>query len=277
MNKETINMLLDRQREDIKSFVKLFIEEVKNEVGELKKENDDVKRSLEFTQDLLETANSVIKDQQQRIEKLEAVHANSDGVSERLRTLEDYSRRNNIIEDGVMEEDGETTEKLQRDIEKLFSEKLDLKPAIDNIHRLGSKFNKRDTRSRSVIVKLTRFQDRQNCLKRSRLLRGTNVYINEDVCRTTADIRKQKLEELKIKRSQGYIAYFSGVNIIVKNRKPHEPTDKRDGQRGPHEPADKGNGQRSYQAAMTLQDKEDLLYGTGAQQRQTRQNKQTVS
>ena len=162
---------------------------------------------------MLETANSVIKDQQQRIEKLEAVHANSDGVSERLRTLEDYSRRNNIIVDGVMEVDGETTEKLQRDIEKLFSEKLDLKPAIDNIHRLGSKFNKRDTRPRSVIVKLTRFQDRQNCLKRSRLLRGTNVYINEDVCRATADIRKQKLEELKIKRSQGYIAYFSGVNI----------------------------------------------------------------
>ena len=194
MNKETINMLLDRQREDIKSFVKLFIEEVKNEVGELKKENDDVKRSLEFTQDMLETANSVIKDQQQRIEKLEAVHANSDGVSERLRTLEDYSRRNNIIVDGVMDEDGETAEKLQRDIEKLFSEKLDLKPAIDNIHRLGSKFNKRDSRPRSVIVKLTRFQDRQNCLKRSRLLRGTNVYINEDVCRATADIRKQKLE-----------------------------------------------------------------------------------
>ena len=161
--------------------------------------------------------------------------------------------------------------RLQRsyrsDIEKLFSEKLDLKPAIDNIHRLGSKFNKRDTRPRSVIVKLTRFQDRQNCLKRSRLLRGTNVYINEDVCRATADIRKQKLEELKIKRSQGYIAYFSGVNIIVKNRKPHEPTDKRDGQRGPHEPADKGNGQRSYQAAVTSQNKEDLLDGTGAQQR----------
>ena len=165
-----------------------------------KKENHDVKRSLEFTQDMLETANSVIKDQQQRIEKLEAVHANSYGVSERLRTLEDYSRRNNIIVDGVMEEDGETTEKLQRDIEKPFSEKkLDLKPAIDNIHRLGSKFNKRDSRPRSVIVKLTRFQDRQNCLKRSRLLRGTNVYINEDVCKATADIRKQKLEEQKLK------------------------------------------------------------------------------
>ena len=93
------------------------------------KENHDVKRSLEFTQDMLETAKSVIKDQQQRIEKLEAVHANSYGVSERLRTLEDYSRRNNIIVDGVMEEDGETTEKLQRDIEKPFSEKnLTLSP-----------------------------------------------------------------------------------------------------------------------------------------------------
>ena len=39
MNRETINMLLDHQREDIKSFVKLFIEEVKDEVGKLKKEN----------------------------------------------------------------------------------------------------------------------------------------------------------------------------------------------------------------------------------------------
>ena len=211
--------------------------------SEKKKENDDVKRSLEFTQDMLETENSVIKDQQQGIEKLEAVHANTDGVSERLRT-----RRNNIIVDGVR---WRRMVRLQRDIEKLFSEKLDLKPAIDNIHRLGSKFHKRDTRPRSGIVKLTRFQDRQNCLKRLQLLRGTNVYINEDICRETADIRKQKLEELKIKRSQGYIAYFSGVNIIVKNRKPHEP-------------ADKGDGQRNYQAAVTSQDKEDLLDGTGA-------------
>ena len=49
-------------------------------------------------------------------------------------------------------------------------------------------------------------------------LKGTNIYVNEDVCKATLDIRKSKMGELKERKSQGYITYFSGSKLITKNR-----------------------------------------------------------
>ena len=49
-------------------------------------------------------------------------------------------------------------------------------------------------------------------------LKGSNLYINEDVSKATHEIRKLKMHELKEKRKQGLIAYFSGIQLIVKKR-----------------------------------------------------------
>ena len=54
------------------------------------------------------------------------------------------------------------------------------------------------------------------CLKSAPKLKGTKIFINEDLSRAALDIRRRKLDELKEKRAQGYIAYFSGINIITK-------------------------------------------------------------
>ena len=56
------------------------------------------------------------------------------------------------------------------------------------------------------------------CFKASKELKGTYIYLSEDVSKATLDIRKQKLGALKEKRDQGLIAYFSGVEIISKPR-----------------------------------------------------------
>ena len=50
-------------------------------------------------------------------------------------------------------------------------------------------------------------------------MKGTNIYVNEDVWKATLDIRKSKTGELKErKKKQGYIAYFSGSKLITKTR-----------------------------------------------------------
>ena len=54
------------------------------------------------------------------------------------------------------------------------------------------------------------------CLKSAPKLKGTKIFINEDLSRATLDIRRRKLDELKEIRAQGYIAYFRGINIITK-------------------------------------------------------------
>ena len=60
-------------------------------------------------------------------------------------------QKKNLIIDGIREPSGETTETLQSSIQRLFNEKLKLKPEIDNVNRIGSKGNKSDNRLRSVI------------------------------------------------------------------------------------------------------------------------------
>ena len=125
-------------------------------------------------------------------------------------------QKKNLIIDGIREPSGETTETVQSSIQRLFNEKLKLKPEIDNVNRIGSKGNKSDNRLRSVIIRMTKFHHHQECLKSAPKLKGTDININEDVCKATLEIRKSKIEELKLKRRQGYIANFAGTDIVGK-------------------------------------------------------------
>ena len=141
-------------------------------------------------------------------------------MSERIRAMEDYSRRNNVIVDGVPENKEENNEQLQAKIvrinsDKLFKDKLGIEPDIEVIHRI---WKSEADRPKSVILKIRSFKDRQDVLSAASRLCGTNVYLNEDVSRATMQIRREKFPELKERRKQGYIAYFSGTNIISKRR-----------------------------------------------------------
>ena len=87
-------MLLDRQMTDVKAFLKFILDEVKQEIREVKLENEERKRSLEFTQEKLDKVSSTIVKQQKKIEKLELHRGVGSGeLGERLRCLEDYSRK----------------------------------------------------------------------------------------------------------------------------------------------------------------------------------------
>ena len=60
-------MLLDRQMTDVKAFLKFILDEVKQEIREVRLENEEMKRSLEFTQEKLDKASSTIVEQQKKI------------------------------------------------------------------------------------------------------------------------------------------------------------------------------------------------------------------
>ena len=115
----------------------------------------------------------------------------------------------------------ETNEQLHVSVRKLFSERLKVEPNIVSIHRLRPRENpeKVPERPRAVLVKLSSFEEKMECVRAAPRLKGTNVYINEDVSRATLNIIREKLDELREKRRKGYIAYFSGAKLVVKERK----------------------------------------------------------
>ena len=129
--------------------------------------------------------------------------------------MEDYSRRENNIVDGLDESSDENKETLQVQVQDILSNKLNINPVVVDVHRLGKNI---EGKSRPVIVKLASFEERQKCLKFAPRLKGSNLYINEHVSKATHEIGKLKMHELKEKRKQGLIAYFSGIQLIVKKR-----------------------------------------------------------
>ena len=211
MDVKTVELLVDRSEKTVMNFFQKLHDSLKTDIADVIKENVELRRSLEFTQDKLDEATEVIKRHEAKFRQL---NENSD-LAERVRSLEDYSRSSNIIIDGIPETNDESNERLQVDISKILSEKMKVTPKISTCHRIG---NKTPSRNRPIIVKLSSQDDRNKCLRNAPKLKGTNIFINEDVSKATQEIRRTKMPELMEKRKAGMIAYFSGTRIVTRSR-----------------------------------------------------------
>ena len=67
-------------------------------------------------------------------------------------------------------------------------------------------------------MELSTTQEKFDCFKASHELRGTKTFVSEDISKATLELRKNELEFLAEKRQQGYMAYFLGADVIVKQR-----------------------------------------------------------
>ena len=217
MDKKALETLLQQNLATTQSFVKMMFESLDKKITELRDENSDLKRSLEFSQKELEIAKKSIAEHETQFKNYSNLDKSYKDMSERLRSIEDHSRRNNLRVEGVTEIENENHERLQYHIQKMFSEKLKVDVSLESVHRIGG--GPSDGRKpRALIAKLKTYAERQACLRSAANLKGTNIYLNEDVSRATHEIRSSKMEELREMRRQGLVAYFSGTRIISKAR-----------------------------------------------------------
>ena len=107
-------------------------------------------------------------------------------------------------------------------IQVLLTQHLKLDPArieLERSHRTG-RFDG-DGRPRTVVVKLLRFKDKEEILKRANKLKGTNLYINEDFSDKVRQKRKDLLPRMIEARNQGNYAYLRYDQLVV--RPPRSP------------------------------------------------------
>ncbi|WAR13666.1 hypothetical protein MAR_027846 [Mya arenaria] len=131
--------------------------------------------------DSLKTENAHLKARISVLEKSE----------DRLKHLEQYSRRNSLRISGVCEREGESTNdivtKLVSDLGSIVS--LD---EIDRSHRVGRPRRNDPAKPRDIIVKFTSFRARQKLYSvRSQAKHCQNlkkVFVNEDLCKARSDV-----------------------------------------------------------------------------------------
>jgi hypothetical protein len=103
--------------------------------------------------------------------------------------LEQYSRRNCLRLNGLPEVSGEDTDCKTLEV---LNKNLNLWPPldkshVDRIHRIGDP-NKERKNPRQVIIKFTSYRHRQRVLQRKRGLKGTGLFLNEDLTKKRSAI-----------------------------------------------------------------------------------------
>ena len=114
---------------------------------------------------------ALIDDYKTRVEHLE----------QRLNYQKDYSHRLNLRFSRIHElSTGETWEETPSLVVKTIEDKLQLPTvSLERTHRVGP-IN--PTRPRIIVAWFKKFSDRETVLQKARKLKGSGIFINEDLC-----------------------------------------------------------------------------------------------
>ena len=117
----------------IQSSLEGKLENINATIKSLQNDCDDLKNGIEMVDEILSKKMNETKDD------VEKMHKYQNTIKNKLREVEDRSRRNNLRIDGIKEYDSESWVDTESKVRKLFREKLELEGdlIIERAHRVG--------------------------------------------------------------------------------------------------------------------------------------------
>ncbi|ROT68913.1 hypothetical protein C7M84_012908 [Penaeus vannamei] len=166
----------------------------------------------------------------QALSRADAPHNASQRPRQPYRVARHYSRRivGTIYESAVCRNKNETWEKSQSKAAAFLQRHFQLTPEFERVHRVGTLT--RNAAPRDIVVRFTRYTDRDAVFQDRRKLANTRtgVYINEDLCRNSLEMRKAQMPALRAAKRDGKVAYFNYRKLVIKERqrsvRPREPS-----------------------------------------------------
>ena len=209
------------------------INRINNDVNEMKKYYEkrlnDLQYSLEFTQkeneDFKQELKSLKKENNELTKNLNCctgeIHAFEQQIkvlNDKIDNMDDKQRKDNLIISGLNEDMNENNEQCHKKTVKFIREKLNV-PEINiaAAHRIG-KYKSQD-KNRDVLVKFRTHDERDMVFRKKVNLKGQNIFIKEDFCKETLDIRKNLLPKLKEARNEGKVAFIKYRELVIKPEK----------------------------------------------------------
>ena len=104
--------------------------------------------------------------------------------------------------------------KLGRNVKRKYKKYL-IKNLVSKMFKLKEHIAQRGAK----LCKLLNYKQKEEILKSTRKLKGSNIFINEDFCCETMQHRKKLWEEIKNLRSQGKVAHLNYRSIVVVQNK----------------------------------------------------------
>lgn len=134
-------------------------------------------------------------------------------LNKKISTLEDATRKNNIILHGLKETETNYTQLFK--ITSQIFKKLEVKMEnydINKIHRIGKK---NTDKIRPILISFTTYTKKMQVLKNKNKM-PENTYITEDFSKDTMPKRKEPQKELNQEREKGNQVFIRNNKIIVK-------------------------------------------------------------
>ena len=207
--KDAINMLFSSVNQRVDDQCKM-IQELKSSLEYSQSEISCLKQELAVAKKQIEDSNNTISDQSKFIKTLNT----------KIDKLDNYSRRKNIRIDGLTEVSNENQQQTQQKVDKLLKNNLQLQNIkIEIAHRLPRSTLIPGGQPRTIIAKLTSTVDKEETMRNKYKLKGTGIFVNEDLSEGVMKIRHEKLPELQSARNAGKIAYFRRDKLIIKDKK----------------------------------------------------------
>ena len=205
---EMISRMFKEQEENLIKIISANTKIMNDKFNELNRKIEEFKVSLEFTEKELKDEIKAVK-----IEYESEVN----NLREKIREMEDRSRRNNIRVDGMKENENENWEVTKEKLQELIKNRLGIqnKVVIERAHRGKQKF--KTDKPRTIVAKLLNFEDKQTILANARKLKGTGIFINEDFSRETILIRQKLWGQVKELRQQGKYAIIQYDKIVSRD------------------------------------------------------------
>ena len=181
---------LKSYEENIKSYLAANNELLNKRINELNGKLNDLQVSLEHSGEVnLEKFKAIDRDVS-HINETFRIHAkNTDDnlyeIEEKLRYLENSSRRNNLRAEGVEEEeetDNETSDQCKEKVSSILKSKLKINNLkTDRVHRIPRRKRIRNKdKPRTIVFKLHSSEDKESIMRNVYQLKDTGYFKNEE-------------------------------------------------------------------------------------------------
>ena len=220
-----VKQMLNQQREDFSAMVTAMMNSFNERYDQLRVTVTEIRVSLEYSQQEIANMKDTLqiqgKDHQTSDVKIDKVQQNLTELENCVDYLENQSRRNNVIFEGIEESDKESWHDSERKVMDVIKETMELEDlTIERAHRVG----RARSRARPVVVKFLSYKDRELVMRNGRKLKGTSITVRDDVSNKVLSKRKELMPRLREARENGKVAFFSYDKLIVKDRLTPAPT-----------------------------------------------------
>ena len=224
---DMVKVLIENQSLAYNNVFESSLKQFLNKVSDLESAVADLKKSLEYSQEKLDDLKKEMKQlkSEKQVDKsaisdLQHELSESQEATRRAEAhcnaLDDQHRRNNIMIDGLPEDATETSEHTMLKVQGLIKDNLELPELpVEMVQRLG---HRREDRPRPVLVRFPKLTDRDAAMRNARKLKGTRIFLNDDLCPASQKIKSDQLPAMRAAHKNGQIAYFLGTKLVIKDR-----------------------------------------------------------